>query len=73
MSRFINVEINTDVDVYVGDVLNQIDDDELRDEVIRRELSARINLGTSPCRELQTRRIPPHPVRHAFTGLSSVR
>ena len=48
MSKFINVEINTDVDVYVGDVLNQIDDDELRDEVIRRELSARINLGTSP-------------------------
>lgn len=47
MSKFINVEVNTDVDVYVGDVLNQIDDDELRDEVIRRELSARINLGTT--------------------------
>lgn len=47
MSKFINVEINTDVDVYVGDVLNQIDDDELRDEVIRRKLSARVNLGAT--------------------------
>ena len=48
MSKFINVEVNTDVDVYVGDVLNQIDDDELRDEVIRRELSARGNIKVSP-------------------------
>lgn len=47
MSKFINVEVNTDVDVYVGDVLNQIDDDELRGEVIRRELSARVNLETT--------------------------
>lgn len=47
MSKFISVDVNTEVDVYVGDILNQIDD-ELRDEVIRRELSARINLGTSP-------------------------
>lgn len=48
MSKFISVDVNTEVDVYVGDVLEQIDDDELRGEVIRRELSARINLGTSP-------------------------
>lgn len=48
MSKFISVGVNTEVDVYVGDILEQIDDDELRGEVIRRELSARINLGTSP-------------------------
>lgn len=47
MSKYINVEVNTDVDVYIGDVWEQIDDDELRGEVIRRELSARINLGTT--------------------------
>ena len=47
MSKFINVEVNTDVDVYVGDVLNQIDDDELRGEVIRRGLSTRVNLGAT--------------------------
>lgn len=47
MSKYINVEVNTDVDVYIGDVWEQIDDDELRGEVIRRKLSARINLGTT--------------------------
>lgn len=44
MSKYINVEVNTDVDVYIGDVWEQIDDDELRGEVIRRKLSARVNL-----------------------------
>lgn len=48
MSKFISVDVSTEVDVYVGDILKQIDDDDLRGEVIRRELSARINLGTSP-------------------------
>ena len=48
MSKFISVDVNTEVDVYVGDILEQIDDDDLRGEVIRRELSVRINLGTSP-------------------------
>ena len=48
MSKFISVDVSTEVDVYVGDILEQIDDDDLRGEVIRRELSARINLGTSP-------------------------
>ena len=43
MSKYINVEVNTDVDVYIGDVWEQIDDDELRGEVIRRKLSARVN------------------------------
>ena len=28
MSKYINVEVNTDVDVYIGDVWEQIDDDE---------------------------------------------
>lgn len=48
MSKFISVDVNTEVDVYVGGILEQINDDDLRGEVIRRELSARINLGTSP-------------------------
>lgn len=47
MSEYINVEVNTDVDVYIGDVWEQIDDDELRGEVIRRKLSARVNLGAT--------------------------
>lgn len=47
MSKFISIDVNTEVDVYVGDILNKIDDDELRGEVIRRELSARINLETT--------------------------
>lgn len=45
MSKYINVEVNTDVDVYIGDVREQIDDDELRGEVIRRKLSVGINPG----------------------------
>ena len=48
MSKFINVEVNTDVDVYVGDVLEQIDDKDLRNEVIRRGLSTRGNIKVSP-------------------------
>lgn len=47
MSKYINVEVNTDVDVYIGDVWEQIDDDKLRGEVIRRKLSARVNLGAT--------------------------
>lgn len=47
MSKYINVEVNTDVDVYIGDVWEQIDDDELRGEVIRRKLSDRVNLGAT--------------------------
>ena len=47
MSKYINVEVNTDVDVYIGDVWEQSDDDELRGEVIRRKLSARVNLGAT--------------------------
>ena len=47
MSKFISIDVNTEVDVYVGDILNKIDDDELRGEVIRRELSVRINLETT--------------------------
>lgn len=43
MSKYISMEVNTDVDVYIGDVWEQIDDDELRGEVIRRGLSTRIN------------------------------
>lgn len=30
MSKYISVEVNTDVDVYIGDVWKQINDDELR-------------------------------------------
>lgn len=48
MSRYISLDVNTEVDVYLGDILEQIDDNELRDEIIRREMSTRINLGTSP-------------------------
>ena len=47
MSKYINVEVNTDVDVYIGDVWKQINDDELRGEVIRRKLSVRVNLGAT--------------------------
>lgn len=47
MSKYINVEVNTDVDVYIGNVWEQIDDDELRGEVIRRKLSTRVNLGAT--------------------------
>ena len=47
MSKYISLDVDTEVEFYVGDILNKIDDDELRGEVIRRELSARINLETT--------------------------
>ena len=47
MSEYISLDVDTEVEFYVGDILGKIDDDELRDEVIRRELSTRINLETT--------------------------
>ena len=47
MSKYISLDVDTEVEFYVGDILNKIDDDELRGEVIRKELSARINLRTT--------------------------
>ena len=44
MSKYISLDVDTEVEFYVRDILEKIDDDELR---IRRELSARINLGTT--------------------------
>lgn len=73
MSKYINVEVNTDVDVYIGDVWEQIDDDELRGEVIRRKLSARVNLGATTVENYKPGEFRPHPVRCPFAGLSSVR
>jgi hypothetical protein len=47
MSKYISLDVDTKVEFYVGDILNKIDNDELRGEVIRRELSARVNLETT--------------------------
>ena len=47
MSKYISLDVDTEVEFYVGDILEKIDDDELRGEVIRRGLSARINLETT--------------------------
>lgn len=47
MSKYISLDVDTEVEFYVGDILNKIDDDKLRGEVIRRELSARVNLETT--------------------------
>lgn len=47
MSKYISLDVDTEVEFYVRDILEKIDDDELRGEVIRRKLSARINLGTT--------------------------
>ena len=46
MSKYISLDVDTEVEFYVRDILEKIDDDELRGEVIRRELSARVNLET---------------------------
>ena len=47
MSKYISLDVDTEVEFYVGDILEKIDDDELRGEVIRRGLSARVNLETT--------------------------
>lgn len=47
MSKYISLDVDTEVEFCVGDILNKIDNDELRGEVIRRELSARVNLETT--------------------------
>jgi hypothetical protein len=47
MSKYISLNVDTEVEFYVRDILEKIDDDELRGEVIRRGLSARINLETT--------------------------
>jgi hypothetical protein len=47
MSKYISLDVDTEVEFYVRDILEKINDDELRGEVIRRKLSARINLGTT--------------------------
>ena len=47
MSKYISLDVDTEVEFYVGDILEKIDDDELRGEVIRRGVSARINLETT--------------------------
>lgn len=36
MSKYISLDVDTEVEFYVGDILEKIDDDELRGEVIRR-------------------------------------
>lgn len=48
MSGYITLDVNTEADFYVSDVLEQIDDKYLRNEVIRRELSVRGNIKVSP-------------------------
>lgn len=42
MSKFISIDVNTEVDVYIGDILNKIDDDELRDKAMRIYMTRRI-------------------------------
>ena len=48
MSGYITLDVNTEADFYVSDVLEQIDDKYLRNEVIRRDLSVRGNIKVSP-------------------------
>ena len=54
MSKYISLDVDTEVEFYVGDILEQIDDDELRGEVIRRKLSARVNLGATTVENYKT-------------------
>ena len=67
MKRYVKILAEVDIE----DVLDAIDNETLNKYLEERGLGD--DRYYHSCRELQTRRIPPHPVRCPFAGLSSVR
>lgn len=51
MTRYINIDVCTDIDVPVYEIIEQISDKDLIDEVLKRGVSVRTNVTISPVEE----------------------
>ena len=57
MTRYINIDVCTDIDVPVYEIIEQISDKDLIDEVLKRGVSVRTNVTISPVEEYKKRNI----------------
>ena len=58
-TRYINIDVCTDIDVPVYEIIEQISDKDLIDEVLKRGVSVRTNVTISPVEEYKKREFHP--------------